>query len=163
MLRIISIGTWIRLMVIVCFHIWFFLGLALEKAKAPHSSTLAWKIPWTEEPGGLQSTGSLRVGHNWATSLSLFTFMNWIFFEIGETVTVTWLLTIHLPLLFDHLPLSSLLLLFNHAGHRWVNPAHSCLGASAFEVPLPDMVSPCYRKTHGFRKAQHFDQVIKAH
>ena len=38
---------------------------------APHSSTLAWKIPWTEEPGRLQSMGSLRVGHNWATSLSL--------------------------------------------------------------------------------------------
>ena len=33
---------------------------------ATHSSTLAWKIPWTEEPGGLQSTGSLRVGHDWA-------------------------------------------------------------------------------------------------
>ena len=43
---------------------------------APHSSTLAWKIPWTEEPGGLQSMGSLRVGHG-ATSLSLFTFMHW--------------------------------------------------------------------------------------
>ena len=41
---------------------------------APHSSTLAWKIPWMEEPGRLQSMGSLRVGHNWATSLSLFTF-----------------------------------------------------------------------------------------
>ena len=38
---------------------------------APHSSTLAWKIPWTEEPGRLQSMGSLRVGHDWATSLSL--------------------------------------------------------------------------------------------
>ena len=44
---------------------------------APHSSTLAWKIPWMEEPGRLQSMGSLRVGHNWATSLSLFTFMHW--------------------------------------------------------------------------------------
>ena len=42
-----------------------------------HSSTLAWKIPWTEDPGGLQSMGSLRVGHDWATSLSLFTFMHW--------------------------------------------------------------------------------------
>ena len=41
---------------------------------ATHSSTLAWKIPWTEEPGRLQSMGSLRVGHDWATSLSLFTF-----------------------------------------------------------------------------------------
>ena len=45
-----------------------------EKGMAPHSSSLAWKIPWTEEPGGLQSMGSLRVGHDWATSLSLFTF-----------------------------------------------------------------------------------------
>ena len=35
-----------------------------EKAMAPHSSTLAWKIPWIEEPGRLQSTGSLRVGHD---------------------------------------------------------------------------------------------------
>jgi len=44
---------------------------------APHSSILAWKIPLTEEPGRLQSLGSLRVGHDWATSLSLFTFMHW--------------------------------------------------------------------------------------
>ena len=48
-----------------------------EKAMAPHSSTVAWKILWTEEPGRLQSMGSLRVGHDWATSLSLFTFMHW--------------------------------------------------------------------------------------
>ena len=48
-----------------------------EKAMAPHSSTLAWKIPWMEEPCRLQSMGSLRVGHDWATSLSLFTFMHW--------------------------------------------------------------------------------------
>jgi len=48
-----------------------------EKAMAPHSSTLAWKIPWTKEPGRLQSMGSLKVGHNWATSLSLFTFLHW--------------------------------------------------------------------------------------
>ena len=42
-----------------------------EKAMATHSNTLAWKIPWIEEPGGLQSLGSLRVRHNWATWLSL--------------------------------------------------------------------------------------------
>ena len=41
---------------------------------APHSSTLAWKIPWAEEPGRLQSMGLLRVRHNRATSLSLFHF-----------------------------------------------------------------------------------------
>ena len=44
---------------------------------APHSSTLAWNIPWMEEPGRLQSMGSLRVEHDWMTSLSLFTFMHW--------------------------------------------------------------------------------------
>ena len=48
-----------------------------EKAMAPHSSTPAWKIPWAEEPGRLQSMGFLRVGHDWVTSLSLFTFMRW--------------------------------------------------------------------------------------
>ena len=48
-----------------------------EKAMAPYSSTLAWKIPWTEEPGRLQSMGLLGVRHDWATSLSLFTFMHW--------------------------------------------------------------------------------------
>ena len=44
---------------------------SLEKAMAPHSSILAWRIPWTEKPGRLQFMGSQRVGHDWATSLSL--------------------------------------------------------------------------------------------
>ena len=44
---------------------------------APHSSTLAWKIPWMKEPGSLQSMGSLGVGHDCETSLSLFTFLHW--------------------------------------------------------------------------------------
>ena len=48
-----------------------------EKAMATHSSTLAWKIPWMEEPGRLQSMRSRRIGHDWATSLSLFTFLHW--------------------------------------------------------------------------------------
>ena len=43
---------------------------ALEKAMTPHSSVLAWRIPWMAEPGRLQSMGSLRVGRDWATSLS---------------------------------------------------------------------------------------------
>ena len=53
------------------------LGLSTEKAMAPYSSTLAWKIPWTEESGGLQSLGLRRVRHDCVTSLSLFTFMHW--------------------------------------------------------------------------------------
>ena len=48
---------------------------------APHSSTLAWKIPWAEEPWRLQSMGSLRVRHDWATSLSLFTFRHSVQFS----------------------------------------------------------------------------------
>ena len=56
------------LFIVVCWSL-------IEKAMAPHSSTLAWKIPWTEEPGGLQSRGSLRVSHDWETSLSHFTFI----------------------------------------------------------------------------------------
>ena len=43
----------------------------LEKEMAAHSSILAWKISWTEEPGGLQSVGSQRVGHDWATNTYL--------------------------------------------------------------------------------------------
>ena len=56
---------------------WLVFWLCIEKAMALHSSTLAWKIPWMEEPGGLQSMGPLRVGHDGPTSLSLFTFMHW--------------------------------------------------------------------------------------
>ena len=56
---------------------WCVWAVVLEKAMAPHSSTLAWKIPWMEEPGRLQSMGSLRVGHDSVTSLSVFTFMHW--------------------------------------------------------------------------------------
>ena len=52
--------------IVLSLHVYSFilLGLCLEKAMAPHSSTLAWKIPWMEEPGRLQSMGSLRVGHD---------------------------------------------------------------------------------------------------
>ena len=55
----------------------------LEKGMATHSSILAWRIPWTEKPGGLESMGSQRVGHDWATNihtcLFLFTKFKWIF------------------------------------------------------------------------------------
>ena len=56
---------------------WTQLSTHTEKAMVPHSGTLAWKIPWMEEPGGLQSMALLRVGYDWATSLSLFIFMHW--------------------------------------------------------------------------------------
>ena len=65
---------------LVCFLLSFLfskLWKDAENTMAPHSGTLAWKIPRIEKPGRLQSMGSLRVGHNWATSVSLFTFMHW--------------------------------------------------------------------------------------
>ena len=80
---------WLHKLVQILIDIWMFLTSTLkkkygcrlqtgsEKAMAPHSSTLAWKIPWTEEPGGLLSMELRRVGHDWTTSLSLFTFMHW--------------------------------------------------------------------------------------
>ena len=45
-------------------EVWVSVGIISEKAMAPHSSTIAWRIPWTEEPGGLQSMRSLGVGHD---------------------------------------------------------------------------------------------------
>ena len=57
-----SLRAWLYLLLVVAITL-------LEKAMATHSSTHAWKIPWTEEPGGLQSMGSLSVRHDWATSL----------------------------------------------------------------------------------------------
>ena len=69
----------------IIMHVWHHLSGSIpwggiagswrEKSMAPHSSILAWKIPWMEAPGRLQSMGSLRVGHDWVTSLSLF--MHW--------------------------------------------------------------------------------------
>ena len=61
-----------------CFQVLLlFYPYVVGKAMAPHSSTLAWKIPWMEEPGRLQSMGLLKVKQDWATSLWLFTFMHW--------------------------------------------------------------------------------------
>ena len=58
----------------------------LEKEMAIHSRTIAWKIPWTEEPGRLQSMGSQRVRHDWATSLSFFSLLyNHKRFDLGHT------------------------------------------------------------------------------
>ena len=76
----LSTLTWKSISCFVLLWILLHLNTIAEftvSAMAPHSSTLAWKLPWTEEPGGLQSMGSLRVGYDWATSLSLFTFMHW--------------------------------------------------------------------------------------
>ena len=85
----------------------------LEKEMATHSSILAWKTPWTDKPGRLQSMGSQRVRHDWATSFSLFTST---FFEIGMKTD-----------------------LFQSRGHCWVFQIYwhiecSSLTASSFRI-----------------------------
>ena len=70
-------SLWLTSLCIIGSWFIYLIELGTEKAMTTHSSTLAWKIPWTEEPGRLQSMESLRVRHNWVTSFSLFTFMHW--------------------------------------------------------------------------------------
>ena len=60
----------------------------LEKEMATHYSVLAWRIPWMGEPGGLQSMGSHRVGHDWATSLH-FAFLKTHSFSLNPIVFVS--------------------------------------------------------------------------
>ena len=60
-----------------CSGFYSFVVYLMEKAMAPHSSTLAWKIPWVGKPGGLPSMGSHRIGHDSVPSFSLFTFTLW--------------------------------------------------------------------------------------
>ena len=95
-----------------------------EKAMAPHSSTLAWKIPWTEEPGRLRSMGLLRVGHDWATSFSLFTFM-----LEKEMATHSRVLAWRIPGTGEPGGLPSMG--SHRVGHDW-----SDLAAAAAEMPL---------------------------
>ena len=71
----------------------------LEKGTATHSSILAWKIPWTEKPGGLQSTGSQIIGHHWRNlehthtaylTLMLFFKSSWIFIRLHQVHSLFW-------------------------------------------------------------------------
>ena len=69
----VNLGSWLKMIQIeIVVIVTSIYGTLTGEGKATHSSTRAWRIPWTEEPGGLQSTGSQRVGHNWVTSLSLY-------------------------------------------------------------------------------------------
>ena len=75
-----SASLWIWINLLLTYHYvshWILFAMRHEKEMATHSSTLAWKIPWTEEPGRLQSMGSRRVGHDWATSVSVSVWRTW--------------------------------------------------------------------------------------
>ena len=84
---------------------------------ATHSSTLAWKIPWMEEPGRLQSMGSLGVGHDWATSLSLFTFTSHFHALEKEMATHSSVLVWRIPGMGE--PGGLLSMASHRVGHDW--------------------------------------------
>ena len=127
---------------------------------APHSSTLAWKIPWTEEPGRLQSMGSLRVGHNWVTSLSLFTFMHWRrkwqptpVFLPGESQG--W------GSLWERMPIDGLPSMGSHRiGHDWSNLATA---AAAAAVTGEMHLNHCRWLNISFKKITSVSWVPKSH
>ena len=97
----------------------------LEEEMATHSSILAWRIPWTEEPGRLQSMGSQRVGHDWVTSLINYqkdTVVNQIIFQIINSRFSIWLLFFIQP--DENLGVKSLLgqwLLLSLVHQNWVS------------------------------------------
>ena len=101
---------------------------------APHSSTLAWKIPWTEEPGGLQSMGSRRVGHDWATSLLLFPFLHWK----REMATHSGVLAWRIPGTGEPGELPSMG--SHRVGHDWSDLA----AAAVTDISLEKQKSPLY-------------------
>ena len=100
---------------------------------APHSGTPAWKIPWMEEPSRLQSMGSLRVGHDWVTSLSLFTFH---FHALDkETATHSSVLAWRIPGMEELGGLPSMGL--HRVRHHWSDLAAS-INSSQPRQPPPD-------------------------
>ena len=105
----------------------------------PHSSTLAWKIPWTEEPGRLQSMGSLRVGHDWATSLSFFTFH-----ALGkEMATHSSVLAWRIPGTGEPDGLPSMGL--HRVGHNWSDLAAATAASAYFSKTSSGVIPPNLR------------------
>ena len=117
---------------------------------APHSSTLAWKIPWVEEPGRLQSMGSLRVGHDWVTSLSLFTFH---FHSLKEMVTHSSVLAWRIPGTGE--PGGLLSMRSHRVGHDW-----SDAEAAAAGYVYPPTWSPTHLKMDASYQLMEWDSVV---
>ena len=86
---------------VICPLIWTFVWSLMQKEMATHSSILAWRIPWTEEPRGLQSTGLQRVGHDWATLLTYLWSLNpwvvWVYLSWTLILTISVYEHLHPP------------------------------------------------------------------
>ena len=124
---------------------------------APHSSTLAWKIPWTEEPGRLQSMGSLRVRHEWVTSLSLFHFHA----LEKEMATDSSVLAWRIPGMGEPGGLPSLE--SHRVGHDWSNNASRGDGISVelFQILKDDAVKVLHSMFQQVWKTQQWPQDWK--
>ena len=109
-------------------------NMCLEKAMAAHSSTLAWKIPWTEEPGRLQSMGSLRVRHNWATD---FTFTFHLHALEKEMATHSSVLAWRIPGMGEPDGLSSMG--SHRVKHDWSDLAAAAAATCARKLRLPHL------------------------
>ena len=116
---------------------------------ATHSSTLAWRVPWVEEPGGLQSMGSLRVRHDWATSLSLFIFMRWRRKWQPTSSVLAW----RIPGTGKSGGLPSMGL--HRVGHNW-----SDLAAAAADRVRPDSISPTMSGIDSHSESRHMTTAV---
>ena len=109
----------------------------LEKEMASHSSTLAWKIPWTEEPGRLQSKGSQRVRHDW--TISLYTQIQIPFF-FPLLSLFEWYCNCYSAVCWDNYPFS-----LNYLACCWKSSDHMCksqfLDTMFYSIPLMNMPS----------------------
>ena len=108
---------------------------------APHSSTLAWKIPWTEAPGRLQSMGSRRVRQNWATSLSLFTFTFHFHALEKEMATHSSVLAWRIPGMVE--PGGLLSMRSHRVGHDWSDLAAAAVTKSCATLFMTPWTVAC--------------------
>ena len=107
----------------------------LEKGMATHSSILAWRIRWTEEPGGLQSVGSQRVGHNWAANI--FTRQEWWLKDVMSYKNIKSAIVIQLvPRIFISVTPSQCSFKETEVASE-LNSCCSVFWATAFSVPIP--------------------------
>ena len=126
----------------------------LEKEMAIHSSTIAWKIPWIEEPGRLQSTGSQRVGHDWATSLTYLLTNRWSCVWCHQYRT-SWVPRATPAVLTG---------LYSPRGHSWVHGGTLLCLCHSYSIcistfSLPTWVFPMTYSTHSYWNHVHSESL----
>ena len=130
----------------------------LEKEMTTHSTTLAWKIPWTKEPGRLEPMRSQRVRHDWATSLlmicwftqpmltswlgiTIYSFTSSVHTLPSSGLPPAWSLTTFVQTLFDSIPLHCQQLSSVFLKHRWLHLTPTIVSTLQFSKPVPSFPS----------------------